>query len=122
MTTKLSTRGARGHIAARAEFTTHGALRGTGRSAPQTWEGMYAGVGHLPEPYRTEFYAALPRPVPHGQPGGYGQDGTICYVVFSYDTPIAWFVIGQGWVRPDVRYSVTTGKHQGQCPVDGATS
>lgn len=36
------------------------------------------------------------------------------YVVFSYSTPIAWFVPGEGWVEPDVKYSVTTSKQLGQ--------
>lgn len=36
------------------------------------------------------------------------------YVVFSYDTPIAWHDAERdAWVIPDVRYSVTTSKHQG---------
>lgn len=113
-TPRISTRQASATIEARAEFTTHGALRGTGLN---TWQGMHASRGILPNPYREQFVAALPdRGVPYGTPGSIGQPGTICYVVFSYETPIAWYVIGQGWVRPEVRYSVTTSKHQGQCP------
>jgi hypothetical protein len=34
------------------------------------------------------------------------------YVVYSYRTPIAWFVDDE-WVVPDVRYSNTTSNHQG---------
>lgn len=34
------------------------------------------------------------------------------YVVWSYDTPIAWHHPGDGWVVPDERYSVTTTQHQ----------
>ena len=46
-------------------------------------------------------------------------DGTIpataVYVVWSYQTPIAW-VDADGTVTvPDQRYSVTTTQHQGQC-------
>lgn len=37
------------------------------------------------------------------------------YVVYSYNTPIAW-VIGRGEVKvPDHRYSVTTTHHQNMC-------
>jgi hypothetical protein len=33
------------------------------------------------------------------------------YIVYSYGTPIAWF--GRfGWTIPNVKYSVTTSKHQ----------
>ena len=35
------------------------------------------------------------------------------YIVFSYRTPIAWWSELNGWVVPDVRYSVTTSRHQG---------
>lgn len=35
------------------------------------------------------------------------------YVIRSYSTPIAWRVRGR-WVQPEVRYSVTTSKHQGR--------
>ena len=33
------------------------------------------------------------------------------YVIWSYATPIAWHG-KRGWIIPDVRYSVTTSKHQ----------
>jgi len=33
------------------------------------------------------------------------------YVVYSYATPIAWRTQGQ-WHTPDVKYSVTTSRHQ----------
>jgi hypothetical protein len=33
------------------------------------------------------------------------------YVIFSYDTPIAWFYQG-GWELDSRKYSVTTSKHQ----------
>lgn len=38
------------------------------------------------------------------------------YVVFSYNTPIAWWTETFGWINPQVKYSVTTSKHQGKCP------
>jgi hypothetical protein len=34
------------------------------------------------------------------------------YIVYSYSTPIAWFS-DKGWFIPEVKYSVTTSKHQG---------
>lgn len=34
------------------------------------------------------------------------------YVVFSYDTPIAWLSESEGIRIPDAKYSVTTSKHQ----------
>ena len=37
---------------------------------------------------------------------------SIVQVIYSYGTPIAWLDAGM-WVIPNVRYSVTTGKHQG---------
>jgi hypothetical protein len=53
-------------------------------------------TGSLPEPFRAQLF--------YGRPD---------YVVFSYDTPIAWHdsVTGE-WTVPAVRYSVTTTQHQ----------
>lgn len=53
-------------------------------------------AGYLPREYRDEFYAA-----------------NMDYVVYSYSTPIAWHVPGEGWTVPDVKYSRTTSRHQG---------
>jgi hypothetical protein len=42
---------------------------------------------------------------------------TTVYAIWSYDTPLAWRVYRNGkarWIMPDVRYSVTTSKHQGK--------
>lgn len=39
--------------------------------------------------------------------------GRIHYSVWSYNTPIAWLVEGEGWVIPPVKYSHSTGRHQG---------
>jgi hypothetical protein len=36
------------------------------------------------------------------------------YVVYSYQTPIAWHTPYAGWLYPAERYSVTTTKHQGR--------
>jgi hypothetical protein len=42
----------------------------------------------------------------------FGYNNGETYVVFSYNTPIAWFYQG-GWELDSRRYSVTTSKHQG---------
>ena len=39
-------------------------------------------------------------------------DGTV--VFFSYKTPVAALIPGEGWVRTDEKYSVTTSKHINQ--------
>jgi hypothetical protein len=39
--------------------------------------------------------------------------GRIVYSVWSYATPIAWLVDGEGWIIPPVKYSRSTGRHQG---------
>lgn len=36
------------------------------------------------------------------------------YAVYSYATPIAWHIDGQGWIVPDTKYSVTTTRQQSQ--------
>lgn len=40
--------------------------------------------------------------------------GRADYVVWSYGTPIAWRIPGEGWVIPEDTYSVTTSKQQGK--------
>lgn len=37
--------------------------------------------------------------------------GSADYVIYSYETPIAWRIDGD-WTVPDVRYSATTSRHQ----------
>lgn len=56
------------------------------------------GVGVLPTAWRDVFYAERNR---------------IDYAVYSYSTPIAWHVPGEGWTVPAVSYSNSTGKQQG---------
>lgn len=51
-------------------------------------------------PAETEFYVA-------GKSWGSGM-----YVVFSYDTPIAWWTPTGLWTVPEIKYSQTTGRHQ----------
>jgi hypothetical protein len=41
--------------------------------------------------------------------------GETLYVVYSYGTPIAWGLDGRDLYVPEVRYSVTSGRHQGIC-------
>lgn len=41
-------------------------------------------------------------------------DSRLAYVVYSYDTPIAWRDTDGNWTVPDVKYSTTTSKHQGR--------
>lgn len=55
--------------------------------------------GQLPEPYRSELEEDA-------------LNGLITYVVYSYQTPIAW-VSDDMWTVPRVRYSNSTAKHQG---------
>lgn len=76
-------------IARRADFDCNGTLRGQA--------GWFIGVGLLPHEYHDEITTAT----------AYDD----FYVVFSYATPIAWFANGK-WTMPDVKYSVTTSRHQ----------
>lgn len=68
----------------RTQFRTHGALYGV--------PGPVRSIGMLPQEYR---------------PSAADAD----YVVYSWDTPIAWHT-QNGWHMPDVRYSVSTSKQQ----------
>lgn len=54
---------------------------------------------------------------------GHRAAGAITYVIYSYNTPIAYRITTANaqtgehtsrWIIPDVRYSVTTSKHQGK--------
>jgi hypothetical protein len=82
------------HMIARCEaFTTYGALRAE-------WTRSVTG-GQLPTEHWQRLHADL-------------RDGESAYVVYSYSTPIAWFTHAWGWRVPQVRYSVTTSKHQGR--------
>lgn len=40
-----------------------------------------------------------------------GVEDDIEFVIYSYETPIAWRVKGE-WVIPEVTYSITTTRHQ----------
>lgn len=41
-------------------------------------------------------------------------ESAVSYVIYSYETPIAWRTQDGAWHVPDTRYSVTTSKHQGK--------
>jgi len=80
-------------------FRTHGALRSetVNGTADAAW--MFArGYGRLPRDWARTLTA---------------RRDVIDYVIYSYATPIAWHDKEAGWVVPDVRYSVTTSRHQG---------
>lgn len=90
-------------------FKTHGKFYGVAVGDRQK--------GMLPEPHRSRFEGELP---------------DITYVVYSYNTPIAWHVEieesehdfgADYWVVPDTRYSVTTSRHQNKIrtALDGLT-
>jgi hypothetical protein len=78
-------------IRERRDFDTHGAMRGESGAPVHT--------GYLPREFRTMLDSHRER---------------VTFTVYSYGTPIAWHVAGSGWIVPDVRYSVTTSKHQGR--------
>lgn len=93
---KLQTRDVDG-IAAALEagesFETGGELRGLAGGLG------YLGTGRLPLEWQGDACSAD-------------------YVVLSWQTPIAWRLPGGWWVRPLVKYSITTTRHQ--TTVDGA--
>lgn len=91
------------------DFKTSGALSGY-RAADlgdDDWTAANLPLGQLPEEYRASYAAAI-------------------YVVESYSTPIAWRLPNrmtgeddstQVWVMPNVKYSVTTSRHQNKIRV-----
>lgn len=94
-TITVSTRRASVPINQRVPFKSHGAIRGYGPGNLPT------NTGELPPEWAAIYREKLSR---------------IAYVVTSYDTPIYWVLDSGVDYRPDVRYSVTTSRHQGQCP------
>jgi len=75
----------------REPFDTHGALYGALTDGPS----FIPFSDRLPEHYVDSFYGSS-------------------YAVYSYGTPIAWLNEDGVWICPDVKYSVTTSKHQGR--------
>lgn len=63
--------------------------------------GETVAMGKLPDEWRSNLRAG---------------DGSV-YVVYSYQTPIAW-TFGDGWTVPPVKYSVTTTGHQNVIKVE----
>jgi hypothetical protein len=80
-------------IRVRADFKTGGALKGYARRSD-----MVASTGYLPQKHHESFYRST-------------------YRVYSYSTPIAWWSEQEGWVIPDVKYSITTTRHQSKARV-----
>lgn len=94
--TTTSTRNAADLISKRQPFATSGALSGATPGATLShWD-----LGRLP---RDPANAIM---IDH-------LSGSLDYIVYSYGTPIAWHRTDTGWTVPDVRYSVTTSRHQG---------
>ena len=73
-------------------FDTHGSLRGSRREV----KSLRPSVGKLDKRYHRSV-----------------QSEYTDYIVWSYDTPIAWHN-SLGWYMPDERYSVTTTTQQGR--------
>lgn len=97
--TLTSTQGAADFIARREPFTTSGAMSARYvRWMPST--------GRLPADEIADLADLIEENREHGEE---------TYVVFSYGTPIAWATLLEDLVVPDVRYSVTTSKHQSVC-------
>ena len=70
----------------------------TGNLRGMEWWGLGQATeaGDLPEPYLAQFVAT-----------------EVDYIIYSYRTPIAWFVNDTGeWFVPNVNYSLTTTQHQ----------
>jgi len=75
----------------RTPFKTSGALQGE----PTYGELWTYSRGELPGEYWDKFITS-----------------GATYVVYSYLTPIAWENADGSWTVPDVKYSVTTSRHQ----------
>lgn len=86
LTTRSSWMDFRNILSDRESFTTNGALKGIANPDSVT-------LGKLPN----EWHASASK---------------ASYVVYSYRTPIAWLGDGGVWITPDIRYSVTTTRHQ----------
>lgn len=66
------------------------------------YSGTYAYTyGMLPQEWRDKLEEAQ-------------ENGDVTYIVFSFETPIAWVLKDGTEVKPPVKYSVTTSKHQGK--------
>jgi len=98
-TTKINGHKAAPYIAQRIDFTSHGALSSRTYTSDDFAPNYYG--GQLPREHLDALIAAH-------------KAGTV-YVVFSYETPIAWYSEHNNtWTIPNVKYSITTTQHQGQ--------
>jgi hypothetical protein len=66
----------------------------------------YIATGQMPKEFVDELQADIEAM----------QYDSILYLVYSYQTVIGWWTQENGWKRPDVKYSVTTSKHQSKIP------
>jgi len=88
-------------IARREPFQGHGSIRGKWVTGMLGYmENGAPASGQLPKEHRAQLRADLNT---HGR----------VYVVWSYATPIAWTTPDGETRVPDVKYSVTTSRHQG---------
>lgn len=62
---------------------------------------IYPNHGQLPKEWATKLDESIQETQP-----------SKTYIVFSYQTPIAWLENNQTWTIPDVSYSTTTKHHQ----------
>ena len=99
MSKRLKTRGpaTAQAIADRIPFRTHGALYAVA--------GTHDGSGRLNSDEARRFF------------GEVRDCDQTCYVVYSYDTPIAWWTPEHGWHIVEQRFSVTTTRHQSRLPL-----
>lgn len=88
---------AREALANRAPFKTYGALSAT-RHGAQDMRPHLPWGNRLPAEWRKRWEA---------------DEDRIAYVVWSYDTPIAWVTMYGDVVKVAHKWSVTTTKHQG---------
>lgn len=93
---RTTTRTADPEITARQPFYTSGAMFGEFVTV-----GTASRLGRLPDAERVIWREAFHK---------HGRD---LYAVWSYGTPIGWAGPGESLYIPDVKYSATTTKHQG---------
>lgn len=88
--------GASGLLSEQKAFESHGAMAAYDYTPIRT--------GRLPEEWVDAYRSDRESP-------------GISYVVYSYNTPIAWVRVDGRTIVPDVGYSVTTTRHQRLCRV-----
>ena len=118
MSIKTTIRGAKTQmlIGAREEFHAGGKAYGDWNFRGETFPLTERGTrwrpydGHLTAEYVEKLTAAW-------------YVNRVSYVVYSYNTPIAWFDEVDGWTVPDHKYSRSTTAHQHtvRCALNGLT-